>query len=423
MPLKVILFYQHIGREYGSLANIRDELVSLTKGNIKVLIRSIDFEWHATCREARRDGVDIVVMPWLYIDSNYALMAPFIKINPDVVIVNIHQEQIGSPSSEIVFKPKGEAERNGCFHFCWGEYFANKLEHYGVRRDLIRIPGNARLDELVALPPKLTREELAERYSLDPEKKWVLFAENRGWVYKATREYKNEMLSMGLSEREYEEGKCIDFVSMKTLFEQIRALPDSYFDSCEFIYRSHPGTTVGNDLDPRVIEISREPIGTWLRAIQLLVVWGSTSSFEAEICNTPVVRHEPINNPVWHRMAGLSSYPFIKDIGTTLDIVEGRMPLPTGKEVYEHYFGKVDGKRARSVAETLLEVSDKSAYQSIDFNMTNEFRQAAARKRTFEATTKFICNIGLLERIRWPRSAYNEKNDIPYYRDNLAQWA
>ncbi|WP_165055133.1 MULTISPECIES: hypothetical protein [unclassified Adlercreutzia] len=423
MSMRVILFYQHIGREYGSLIRIREELIALTGGPCAVSIRSIDFEWAKACREARQDGVDVVVVPWLYIDLNYALVTPFFEINPEVVIINIHQEQISSPSSEIVLEPKGDAEKNGCYHFVWSSYYADRLRKCGVRDGLIRVTGNARLDDLVAFKSsKGTRGELAIRYSLDSGKKWVLFAESRGWVLKDTPANKAEMLQMGVRDEDYENSKLIDAESMSLLYEQMHALPDSYFEDCELIYRAHPGTDVGKGLDSRVRQISSESIGVWLRAVDLLAMWGSTSAFEAEIYGVPVVRHEPIPNPAWHRVAGLAEYPLIDNIFQTIAAVDGDIKQPEEK-VYERYFGIVDGQRARCVAESIVEVAERRPVRRPSFELDGDLKRQLFRKRVFEYTTRVVCDLNLLEKLHWPRSAYFERSDIPFYKNDVGRRA
>lgn len=413
--MNIILFYQHISREYGSLLQIKEELQKISAVECAVRIRSIDFEWNQACREARKYGVDVVVVPWLYVDINYALLVPFFDVNQNLKVINLHQEQLSSPGSEIILAPKGEYQRNGCFHFSWGEYYRSRLLESGVHDELIYVVGNARLDELAQVPEPGLRSRLAMEYGLDSNKKWVLFAESRGWVYKATDSYRRETLNMGISEAAYDTGLEIEKESLRLFLEQLNALPDSFFEDHEFIYRAHPGTSAGENVDSRARVISALPIGTWLKAIDVMVMWNSTSAFEAEMCGVPVLRHEPVDNPAWHRVCGLDAFSLIQDLAEIPDALDGcNQPFAA----YEFYFGPFDGKRSRAVAHKIVEIAHGEMTHERGFRLSTNLKKQIQGKRLFELSSRLTCRVGLLERIKWPKSAYYEINDIPYYRKN-----
>ena len=61
----------------------------------------------------------------------------------------MHHEQISNEAYERLLLPDGENSKNGCFHFTWGSFFANKLKNCGVKQELIFETGNIRLDDIL----------------------------------------------------------------------------------------------------------------------------------------------------------------------------------------------------------------------------------------------------------------------------------
>ena len=162
--MNIIIYYQHITREYKSCLRLKEALECEIEG-AKASVYSIDFEYFRSLKDHKKKKVDLIFMPWLEFRENYYYMMPFLEKNPDLKVVNLHHEQVGSQTSFDVLIPKDKILHNNVYHFCWGEFFAGELKKIGVSDKVIKINGNIRTDQSIG---KLqTKEELALKYGYD----------------------------------------------------------------------------------------------------------------------------------------------------------------------------------------------------------------------------------------------------------------
>lgn len=413
--INIILFYQHKVRELDACLKLKDK-ISEIKSTCNVAIMQIDFEWHQAIKYAKHHRIDCIGMPWLYHDNNYALLEPFIKLNPEIVIINLHQEQIVSTAFEKNILPATNLTKNGCYHFCWGSLFAKKLLSCGVQEDLIKCVGNMRLDDLVVNKNlKNSKSVLAERYSLDINKKWIVFAENRGNVYKLDKATFHEYEEQGVSRKDIQEKKQIGLASMEIMFSQMEALGAIFFDDFELIYRPHPGTlTPLSDGDYNVRVISDEAISDWLSCCDLVLIWNSTVAFEAELAGVPVLRHEPISDPLKLIPFGIEKFPIIKDLSSiNQEMISSQKSEQQGQKVYESVYGKVDGRATERTAESFLTVLKQGMPSPLKVSLTYGMKRSLFKKRVFELVVFLLNKWGFVERFKWPKSAYSQLADIP----------
>lgn len=412
--MKVIIFFQHVVRELAACKVLKKKLLSqLKETGSDVAIFSIDFEWLDACKWATKNGIDVVVMPWLHNDINYVLLHPFLEINPNVSIVNLHHEQIANPAYKMLQLPKGNYCKNGCFHFAWGPFFSQQLVSVGVRSDLIRVTGNMRLDTLVSNRETASKTLLAERFGLNPEKKWVMYAENRGWVYVYDDDMFSKISKMGVNREDITRNRKVCLDSLQATYHQISSLSQEFFDLYELIYRPHPGTNSPLTNDKCKI-ISDLPIGEWLSCVDCLVTWDSTSAYEAEVVGVPVFRHEPIPHPEDLMIYGLKEFPAISNL-SELDISLGDYAnLKDTNKVYEDYFGIVDGCATERVANEIINCATLGELLDSAYELDGIDKQRIRRKKQFEIVTKLFYKTKLLQIFKWPRSAAIQFNDIPY---------
>lgn len=411
-----IIFYQHKVRELSACRRLKDHLEKLPIfRNAIIEIFQIDFEWMRAVRFAKHGGIDLIVMPWLYHDNNYALLDPFLAINPSAVIVNLHHEQITSPAFEANTLPTTEHTKNGCYHLCWGEAFKDKLLEVGVKPEMIRCTGNMRLDPIVSNSNPVAKTELARKYDLDPDKKWILFAENRGGVYKLNEAACAEYEAQGVLPEDLKIKKDVGLKSMSMMFDQMRELPGEFFSEFEFIYRTHPGTTTPlKDSKHSVRVIPEEPVSAWLANVDFVLVWNSTVAFEAELAEVPVMRHEPIRNPERLIPLGFDKVPILESL-SEIDarLIESQKAAQKDARNYERVYGVVDGKATERVAETLAELLQVGMPKENHIALSSQMSKLLLRKKIFEMVTGVVAKTGLLTVVKWPHSAYNQLNDIP----------
>lgn len=410
---RAILFYQHVVREFESCKRLRELLYEL---DIETIIIQIDFDWYSAVKEIRNGRIDAVIMPWLYDDANYALLSPFFYYNPDLVVINLHHEQISTPSYDILQQPKTEYTKNGTYHIAWGEDYADRLRSYGISKELVFITGNMRTDSLLSDDRvKVSKEILGKKYGLDYSKRWLLYAENRGWIYSFNDTYRKETINRGVSPKDIDLNMHVCSESLELTYNQLKSLDSRFKDEFELIYRIHPGTITPMKYHDGIHIISELPIGDWIGCSDVLMTWNSTSAYEAAIAGIPVIRHLPIDCPELVDIFGMRNFPYVRDFGAiTGDYIAEIAQKQSRDKHYEKYYGIVDGHSTERVAIAISKAIDNGMPQRVKLMLNSKQRQLLRKKRLYENVTRRIYKMGLLERIHWPRSAFDHFSDLPY---------
>lgn len=406
----IIVFYQVINREKKSCMELKKVLEE--SNNINVYVFSIDFENDLAIRLSKKVKIDMILMPWMYQDSNYYLMKPYIDNNPNIVIVNLHHEQIASEASLPRMLPSGSYAKNSVVHFIWGEYFREALISVGVKENLIFCTGNIRTDELCNSIKD--RESIAKEFGLDLNKKWILFSENRGWVLTYNVKKEADMINLGYSKKDVLDRKKIAEESLDITISELNKLDDNFFDKYELIYRPHPGTKASDGISPKIRVIDKYPIAEWLNVIDVNVVWSSTTIFESDLKKIPSFVYEPIPNLKRHKTYGLDEYHMIRSLNEINDeLIKDYYKNIASKKIYEKYIGKVDGNSVERVKKYIIEILDNG----IDDYKARQIRydkKMFYKTILFQKMTRLIVKCGLLEKIKYPKSAYELRKDIPY---------
>lgn len=408
----VIIFYEHIVREYAACVNLKK---IFSDQGVNAYIFSIAFEWMDAVLLSRKIKIDCLLMPWMYIDENYDLVQPFIKNNSKIKIVNLHHEQIGSPVSQQVLIPHSENAKNQVFHFCWGESFATQLEKNAVSKDLIYITGNIRND--LASKTNYTREYLSQRYNLNPSKKWILFSETRTWVFDKRDLIKKDYMAAGISDIEFEKYRKITKDSLFKTLSEFQELPDCFFDSYEIIYRPHPGQWEPQDINERVKVIRGLSIYDWIQNVDINLTWSSTSIFESDIDNITSILYEPIPHNPKFRPIGIDEYPSVHSFIDLMNIdIKQIKEEEANKKIYLKYLGVVDGNSTNRVVQGVLDIIQKDQHcaKFVGMNWKRYIRQFL-----YEKCTKIVVRLHILSIIKFPRSAFAEMRDIPYIKENI----
>lgn len=406
--MNIILFYQHIGRELFSIKKLENILI---RRKHNVWVYSIDFELDFAIKLSKKKEINVIVTPWMYHDLNYEQFVPIIKSNPNVKIINLHSEQISSPFSEIVILPAKGVASTSIFHLCWGEYFKKKLQKIGVPENLIYITGSMRNDEV--FETSYTRDIIAKKYSLDKHKMWILYPENRNFV-KNSNSINIEFMIKGYNEKMLEDRFSFMKDELEKSIDDLNNLPDSFFDKYELIYRAHPGFQGDMGIKNKNIkEISDLSIYEWLNVSDICVVWNSTSAFESDMMHVPVFvcSIDPI--PLKYKTEGIENYKHIKTI-REIDNIDIRETILEQEEKhnYLYYYGTIDGSATERVADVI-----ECIYENIDDYHAKiiPIRKYYMIKKFLSVyVMRFLVDINLFEKLKYPRSAYQQKKDIPY---------
>ena len=410
--MNIIIYYQHITRELASCYKLKEKLEEEIDG-ASVSIYSIDFEYFKSIKDHKKQKVDIIFMPWLAIRENYYYLMPFLKKNPKLITINLHHEQIGSKTSFDVLIPKDKLLHN-IYHFCWGDFFAQSLQNIGVSTEFIKINGNIRSDQSSYSSLK-SKDELSEKYGLDKSKKWILFAESRDWVWTFGEDDIEEMGKNDCNLDDVRESIDIHKKDLLKTYDDFKQLPNKFFEEFEIIYRPHPGTISPIKIDTRVKVLSKHSIYDWINACDFYMCSTSTSIFEAEMMGKIVMICEDESFPEKYQMFGLEKY---YNINTILNFNESQIDKAkqaVKEPIYPQYIGKCDGNSVQRTVQLTKEVYND---QKLNMEYIDVPKKFFLRKRLYEFATKLSVKSGLFSKIKFPRSAYRERNDIPFYKDN-----
>lgn len=410
----VILFYEHKGREKSSLEKLAGVLVAC--GNRKVGIFSVIYEWRSAIKFAKEYGVDLIFAPWIYNSHDFYPFLSLLHINPSARLINLHQEQISSPSYESVMLPVSQDAKNYCHHFVWSNFFGEKIVNSGVDPSLVHVTGSMRLDNISSVNEnnrEIGKRKLGLEFNLDPSKKWLLYAENRGWVEDFSEAKLQTLLSRGISKSVVLKRKELFQRSLSLTIKQINSIQDSFFQRFELIYRPHPGTTTNGINNLNVKIISDLSIGDWLKAVDLVIVWSSTCAFEAEKACVPVVRHEAIANETEFITYGLSSFPAIKNLNQIdIGLLEKERKNQKYWKTYQKYYGECDGLCSIRVAKASQNLKS-CGLPSYSVKKRIACIARVLKKISIEYISWVLVRTGFVKRFHRPKLLMNTYNDIP----------
>jgi hypothetical protein len=410
----IVIFYEHLSREYDAIINIKNALLSQCQTPISVVVAQINLEWRQVLKYAKRHGISVLMLPGYYAAIPDCLWSiPFKRINKRLVTINFHHEQIPAPFNRSVQLPHDSLSKKGCVHLAWSERFKHSLEQVGVPSELIKITGNPRADLLIFNEKDTCKPDLAQKFGLDENKKWILYCDNRyGEAKQAIENQLKNTLYRDLDENLYSSKELLDDETRRLLLEQMRNLPESFFEQYELIYRPHPGVEASSDIDARVHVISDGSIGMWLGVSDLLLVWNSTTAFEADVLGVPVLRHEPVPNNPQFRAIGLDSYPLIEKLADINDrLIQETREAESAARYYQLHYGTVDGKSANRTASAVLAAMDNPPQLESAPSATSVWREYSVFALR-GIVSDFMLKARLLNITKWPKSAYIHKDEV-----------
>lgn len=407
MKYNIVIFYEHKVRELPAVRKLR---AALESRNNFVAIFSIAFEWYDAYQFAKRKGIDALIIPWCYQSEQFWRFSPFIEINKNVKLINLHHEQITPKLTQSVLLPRDQIARDYPYHICWTEFFKHKLIEIGTAEDRCFTLGNIRLEA----PHKNceTRNRLSIKYNLDSSKQWILYSESRRIdevsLLKIEQDFHdNAHLSKKDCDLYFDRWK----ESLNITIEQIQQLPESFYDNYELIYRPHPGSTIEFDLGGRSHIISSGPISDWLSAIDVFCTWQSTSSFEAEMYNIPVLFHRSVPIPEIEEMPGVSDYLAIENIADICENITNRA-LKQQREapIYAKYVGEYRTRTPDIYANAIMQIMKRDdQLDSVPYSKT-----WLGKMFLSELVIKVMRPTGLIRKLHWPHTASMMFDDIPF---------
>lgn len=247
----------------------------------------------------------VVVFPYGYGVEDGAIR-DYMPEWSQAIFVNASWEQLFYKAVAKAKGPRDEFSRQHIFHHAWGGFHKEFLMRAGVPGDHVFVNGHPayRLYEAPYNRLYPSRLELAEMFGLDPERKWLFFPENYGWLF-----YRPSMVEtmarfsgdpeMPLSLRDF----CRK--SLETVLHWLESV--ALLDSAEVILRPRPFTSRSDFVMfvrrvlkrvPERLHITKEQsVREWILASDVVMSSYSTSLIEASLAGKPVFVAAPIPFP------------------------------------------------------------------------------------------------------------------------------
>jgi surface carbohydrate biosynthesis protein len=314
--IDLLIFIEHVARELDISAALKSLLTR--RYGLSVEIASI------VAKHGRREALQkyaprVAAVPYFYSTTDPGPMDILLSC-PDILCVNLAYEQIFSKINTVFKAPKDEYARKFVLHHAWGEFFAKYLRDYGVQSQNIFVNGNPTF--ALYQPPYSsffpTKSELAQRYSLDAEKRWVLIPENYGAAFYGDKLIKN-YLHYGLQDAvAYRNFALASFREAAGWWKQGAVL-----DEVELIVRPRPAVPTDifirtcqeqvGEIPERMHIIKDGTVREWILASDIVMSSYSTTLIEAAVARKPIYMIEPIQFPDYIQA---DWYPFVPRLKT-----------------------------------------------------------------------------------------------------------
>lgn len=284
--MDVVLYYENVNRELDIALLIKNEL---KRRDINVKLRNINTDMY---KSIVFDKAKLILIPWCYDNKNFHYFMRFNSIKKNVpIIFNLHYEQVLNRATYDFILPKENALK--MYHLSWGEGFTEELIKRGVDEKLILESNNPRMDFYKSKYKSLnkTKDELADEFKLDKNKKWILFAENFN-----TKDREDSRIE-DLSKRG-RKGLIALKKEAQIVYEMTNVWLENFLQqtNSEVIYRLHPSSNINNYKE--VLElaekyenfkiISKYDLKDWIVNVDIINVWRSTTACEAVYSNKKV---------------------------------------------------------------------------------------------------------------------------------------
>ena len=293
----VVIIVEHLNRELESALLLESELQR--RGVCSAIVSKGWNEGPASVHLRPK----VIVTPWCYDSFDIKALRGYKGGFSDssFYIVDLHSEQVTSQDGMSFVLPSGEAR--DVEHMCWGSFFKDALLADGIAPNSVHVVGSNRLDPFRSEYRYLSasKEELALKYSLNVDKKWVLIIGNYSYAFKTEEEL------LGIEKRGVKNARLNADVARRTYSYVLkwakRLAEQDYTREIEFIYRPHPSEPVSEELlsiessHPSFHVIKAGPIRDWFLNAELAAMWNSTSSVEAAYAGLPVLALRPVEIP------------------------------------------------------------------------------------------------------------------------------
>jgi surface carbohydrate biosynthesis protein len=302
---------------------------------LEVEIASI-MEVHGFQKTMARYQPRVVALPFFYSASDFGPQK-VLQAWPQTILVNLAYEQIFTRINQAYKAPKDTLTRQHVLHHAWGKFYASYLEEHGVPRENIFTNGNP----FYALyqPPYnsyyVSRAELAQRYLLDPHKRWVFVPENYGAAFYGEAKLKDYLKSGEGDAYSYRDFAMASFREAIKWWQRGTDIRE-----VEMIVRPRPATPRGVFVNTCRDALGQEPtmhiikegtVREWILASDIVMSSYSTTLIEAAVANKPIYMIEPIHFPDYVQADWYILVPQLETLQKFLEVIgDPAMPNTCG---------------------------------------------------------------------------------------------
>ena len=322
-PIDLLILVEHVARELDVSCAVKYLMVK--RFGLRVEIASI-LEVHGFHKTIARFQPRVVALPFFYAATDFGPQK-VLQAWPQAILVNLAYEQIFTRINQAYKAPKDALTRQHVLHHAWGEFYASYLEENGVPRENIFTNGNPFYT--LYQPPYnsyfVSRDELAQRYKLDPHKRWVFVPENYGAAFYGEAKLKDYVQSGQGDAYSYRDFAMASFKEAIKWWQQGTCTPE-----VEMIVRPRPATPRGVFVDTCREALGKDPtmhiikegtVREWILASDIVMSSYSTTLIEAAVANRPIYMIEPIHFPDYVQADWYTLVPQIESLQKFLEVI------------------------------------------------------------------------------------------------------
>lgn len=271
-------------------------------------------------------------------------------------------------------------------HVCWGEENRKYLNsRYSIPESYLRVCGYIPLDfyrkEFLEIAPK--REELFEKYNLDPQRRTILFVSSFSGIGLPKSEE-----AIGNDYKKKLE-KQIQTDSQRKIINWFDAFLETHSDY-QIVYRPHPSEADNSILLKKTQTvrgfhvIAQESIRNWIQCCDILCNWQSTSMIEMFISGKKTLLLRPISIPFENEMPIFIKGKYISitnydDFESAILDNRKNYPFPIEKDDLLRFYDIDNKPTYQRIGEYLIESLNDNNYNSPNRNKKSSFLRKVYR--------------------------------------------
>jgi len=336
-----LLCYEHKNREYESLVLLKHEL---EKRGYTVMYRCLYENSVLNYPQFKNIKPRCVIVPAAY-DEKILECFCFNIVGYIGKIINLQWEQILTVEEEYdinaYHNPKGMAKN--VVHLCWGNKTKERLIRAGVEDNNIFVTGPIHLDALRLENRRclFSKKELAQKYKLDINKKWILFISSFGFCDLDERMKSYIISCYGDDYVNY----FIDYSikSRQKILEWLKQLVNDN-NSYQVIYRPHPDEI---KVDNELVEIQKFvknffiikdlPIKHWIYSSDIVLNWFSTSKADSVFLGKPDIVLRPYKIRDKDEVSIMKGEKFCTTYDDLKSSIDNYQNKEINSSIYEYY--------------------------------------------------------------------------------------